>query len=212
MDILHYLINFFSGFGYLAVFVVLVLCGFGIPLPEDVTLVAGGVICALSLTANHHLNYHIMILVSFFGVVVGDGIMFALGRMLGPKVTRIPLIKMIMTPRVYIKMQGKAKKYGNKILFVARFLPGLRAPIFLTAGVSHKVSPWRFLLMDTLAALISVPVWVYLGYLFAYDLDRVLAWVSHSEMLVVIIALIIVAFIFVYHKYIKTKQIKSTAS
>lgn len=205
MDMLHYLINFFSGFGYIAVFLVLVLCGFGIPFPEDVTLVAGGVICALSLSANHHLNYHIMIIVAFLGVVVGDGVMFVLGRILGPKVTRIPLIRMILTPRVYIKMQAKAKKYGNKILFVARFLPGLRAPIFLTAGVSHKVSFWKFLLMDTLAALISVPIWVYLGFLFAYDLDRVLAWVTHSEILLVTIVSFVLITIFVYHKYIKLR-------
>lgn len=208
MDMLHYLINFFSGFGYIAVFLVLVLCGFGIPLPEDVTLVAGGVICALSLSAHHHLNYQVMIIVAFLGVVVGDGIMFVMGYILGPKVTRIPLVRMILTPRVYVKMQTKAKKYGNKILFVARFLPGLRAPIFLTAGVSHKVSFWKFLLMDTLAALISVPIWVYLGFLFAYDLDRVLTWVTHSEMLLVSIVSALVIMTVIYHKYIKLKTKK----
>ena len=60
-------------------------------------------------------------------------------------------------------MQQKFDKYGNRVLFVARFLPGLRSPIFLTAGMSGKVSFWRWILMDGMAAMISVPFWVYLG-------------------------------------------------
>ncbi len=39
----------------------------------------------------------------------------------------------------------------------------MRTPIFMTAGISRKVSVLRFIVMDGLAALISVPVWVYLG-------------------------------------------------
>ena len=38
---------FFTQYGYAAVFFVLVACGFGVPIPEDVTLVAGGVISGL---------------------------------------------------------------------------------------------------------------------------------------------------------------------
>ena len=37
----------FTEYGYLAVFVMLLICGFGIPVPEDVTLVTGGVIAGV---------------------------------------------------------------------------------------------------------------------------------------------------------------------
>ena len=67
--------TFFQQFGYFAVFWVLVLCGFGIPIPEDVTLVAGGVISGLGYT-----NVHIVFAVGMAGVLVGDGLMFLLGR------------------------------------------------------------------------------------------------------------------------------------
>ena len=68
-----------------------------------------------------------------------------------------------MTPKRYAQVQEKFEKYGNWVLFIARFLPGLRTPIFISAGISGKVSYMRFLMMDGFAALISVPVWVYLG-------------------------------------------------
>ena len=149
---------FFIQFGYLAVFMVLVLCGFGIPIPEDVTLVAGGVISGLGYT-----NVHLMALVCFLGVLVGDGLMFCLGKYFGEKILKFKLVSRLMPPKRYAQVQQKFDKYGNRVLFVARFLPGLRSPIFLTAGMSGKVSFWRWLLMDGMAAMISVPFWVYLG-------------------------------------------------
>lgn len=149
---------FFIQFGYLAVFMVLVLCGFGIPIPEDVTLVAGGVISGLGYT-----NVHLMALVCFLGVLVGDGLMFYLGKYFGEKILKFKLVSRLMPPKRYAQVQQKFDKYGNRVLFVARFLPGLRSPIFLTAGMSGKVSFWRWILMDGMAAMISVPFWVYLG-------------------------------------------------
>lgn len=210
METLHYLLEFFTMFGYIAVFLVLVACGFGLPIPEDVTLVAGGIICGLSLATDYHLDKYIMMAVALSGVLIGDGIMFSLGRIVGPKVTRMPVIRRIITPRVYIKMQEKAHRYGNKILFIARFLPGLRAPIFLTAGISHRVPLWKFLIMDGSAALISVPIWVYLGYIFAYDIDRVLFWLRKSEVLIIILILAAVFGMIVYNRAFKKKKLNQS--
>ncbi|ASK27861.1 DedA family protein [Neisseria chenwenguii] len=149
---------FFIQYGYAAVFLVLLACGFGIPIPEDITLVAGGVISGLNYT-----NAHLMVLVGLAGVLAGDGLMFAAGRIWGHKILKFKPIARVMTPKRYAQVEEKFEKYGNWVLFVARFLPGLRTPIYITAGISRKVSYLRFVLMDGLAALVSVPVWVYLG-------------------------------------------------
>lgn len=180
MEILHEMVAFFAVYGYIAVFLVLIACGFGLPVPEDITLVAGGVICGL--TAD--LNVHWMVAIALCGVIIGDGTMFTLGRLLGPRVKQLPLLRRVFTEKVYRQMQEKVHRYKHWILFVARFLPGLRAPIFITAGISRRVSLWRFLLMDGSAATISVPIWVYAGYYFAHDLDSLLSWLRHSETLV----------------------------
>ena len=47
MDLLERLITIFAENGYAAVWIALTICGLGLPLPEDVTLVAGGVIAGL---------------------------------------------------------------------------------------------------------------------------------------------------------------------
>ncbi|CBY91337.1 putative DedA-family integral membrane protein [Neisseria meningitidis WUE 2594] len=161
---------FFVEYGYAAVFFVLVICGFGVPIPEDLTLVTGGVISGMGYT-----NPHIMFAVGMLGVLVGDGIMFAAGRIWGQKILKFKPIARIMTPKRYAQVQEKFDKYGNWVLFVARFLPGLRTAVFVTAGISRKVSYLRFLIMDGLAALISVPVWIYLGEYGAHNIDWLMA-------------------------------------
>lgn len=161
---------FFVEYGYAAVFFVLVICGFGVPIPEDLTLVTGGVISGLGYT-----NSHIMFAVGMLGVLVGDGIMFAAGRVWGQKILKFKPIARVMTPKRYAQVQEKFDKYGNWVLFVARFLPGLRTAVFVTAGISRKVSYARFVMMDGLAALISVPVWIYLGEYGANNIDWLMA-------------------------------------
>ena len=161
---------FFVEYGYAAVFFVLVICGFGVSIPEDLTLVTGGVISGMGYT-----NPHIMFAVGMLGVLVGDGIMFAAGRIWGQKILRFKPIARIMTPKRYEQVQEKFDKYGNWVLFVARFLPGLRTAVFVTAGISRKVSYLRFIIMDGLAALISVPIWIYLGEYGAHNIDWLMA-------------------------------------
>jgi len=176
MDILQFLLDFFTSYGYFAVFFVLLLCGFGVPIPEDITLVAGGVISGLG-----YANVHVMFVVGMAGVLVGDAVMFTIGHVFGPKVLRFRLIARIVTPARFLAVQEKFDKYGSWVLFVARFLPGLRSPIFITAGMSGKVSYLRFLVMDGLAALISVPVWVYLGYFGASNREWLLTMVHRGQ-------------------------------
>lgn len=176
MDILQTLIDFFTHYGYFAVFFVLLICGFGVPIPEDITLVAGGVISGLGYT-----NEHWMFVVGMAGVLAGDATMFLLGRFYGSTLLQWPLVARVVTPERFVAVQAKFEKYGVWVLFVARFLPGLRSPIFITAGVTRRVPFWRFLLMDGLAALISVPVWVYLGFLGASNRDWLLTWVHRGQ-------------------------------
>ena len=106
MEILHELVFFFTAYGYIAVFLVLVACGFGLPIPEDITLIAGGVICGL---AAHMLSVHTMLAISLLGVLVGDGAMFMLGRLVGPRVKTLPLLRRVFTEKIYKKIPLRKK-------------------------------------------------------------------------------------------------------
>ncbi|HEH9820951.1 DedA family protein [Pasteurella multocida] len=200
MDIL---ISFFSDYGYFAVLFVLILCGFSLPIPEDITLVSGGVIAGLY---PNDVNVHVMLGVSMFGVLAGDSCMYWLGRFYGAKILRFRFMRKLITVKRLRLVREKFEKYGNRVLFTARFLPGLRAVIYMVSGITRRVSYTRFLLIDFFAAIISVPIWVYLGFFGAQNLD----WLHeqiHKGQLVIYILIFALA-IFLLWKWKKNKKAK----
>lgn len=176
MDLLERLVTLFAENGYASVFIALLLCGAGAPLPEDITLVAGGVIAGLG-----YVNVHIMFVVAMIGVLVGDSGMFLLGHYYGARILQWRVVSRLLTPARYAKVQEKFERYGNRLMFVARFLPGMRTAVYITAGTTHRVSFMRFLLLDGLAALISVPIWVYLGYFGADNHEWLVKWIRRGQ-------------------------------
>lgn len=190
---LDFLVSVFTQNGYVAVFIVLVICGFGLPIPEDITLVAGGVIAGLG-----YANVHVMVAVGIVGILSGDVLMFMLGRHYGERALRLRWIAYLLTPRRYALVQAKFSRYGNRLMFIARFLPGLRSPIYLTAGMTRRVSFIRFFLLDAIAALISAPIWVYLGYYGAQNHEWLLKWLDRGKVIVMVVAAIILAVIVRY--------------
>lgn len=176
MDLLQQLITIFAENGYVAVFIALMICGAGLPLPEDITLVAGGVIAGLG-----YANVHAMFALTMFGVLLGDCAIFLLGHHYGARMLKWRFVARILTPSRYAMVQQKFARYGNRMLFFGRFLPGMRTTIYVTAGMTHRVSFLRFLLIDTLAALISVPIWVYLGYFGADNHQWLILWLRRGQ-------------------------------
>jgi uncharacterized membrane protein YdjX (TVP38/TMEM64 family) len=122
----------------------------------------------------------LVILISYLGVIAGDSLMFFLGAFYGRKLTQHwPFSKLIPQERL-IAMSGKLNKQGNRLIFIARFMPGLRAPIFFSAGTLHL--PYRiFLLYDGLAALISIPAIVCTVHYFGDELEKVLHTIRKVE-------------------------------
>jgi cobalt transport protein cbiM len=193
---MEFLISFFSDYGYFAVLFVLIICGFGVPIPEDITLVSGGVISGLGYT-----NVHIMLVVSLFGVLLGDSTMYWLGRIYGTKILRFRPIRRFLTLDRLRIVRSKFEQYGNRVLFVARFLPGLRAPIYMVAGITRRVSFIRFLLLDFFAAIISVPIWVYLGDLGASNLDWLHEQIKKGQSIIyILIALLALYLVWKWRK------------
>ncbi|EOQ95453.1 SNARE-like domain protein [Leptospira wolbachii serovar Codice str. CDC] len=179
MDFLQTLVSIFMQYGYFAVFGILILCGFGLPVPEDISLTAGGVISGLG-----YANVHIMFLVGMAGVLLGDCFVFWLGSYYGEKALTLPVLRTVLHPERFDKVREQFKKYGRWVVFFGRFMPGLRMPIFFTAGTSKQISFIRFLFTDGFAALISVPIWVYLGYYGAHNFDELMGWVRNGQTII----------------------------
>lgn len=139
-------------------FAVLLLCGLGLPIPEDIVLIAAGALGVLDERSWIYVSA-----IMYAGVMGGDSIIFLAGRFFGRRLRATPWFQRIFPSAKQDKVEVLFERHGSTGMFLGRFLPGLRAPIFFTAG-SMKVSYFKFLCFDGFAALISVPFFVWLGH------------------------------------------------
>ena len=184
----EFLLGFQGPTAYALVFFILLACGFGIPIPEDITLIAAGILAYYKAA-----DVWGMIAIGLAGVMVGDGAMFMLGRRYGLAIAKKPIIAKIL-PEARIQYVSEVlKKRGNKILFAARFMPGLRSPLFFTAG-ALGVPTRVFFCYDGMAALISVPAIIYSVYHFGHEMETIIATIRKANHGIVLVILLVVGF------------------
>ncbi|HWP48193.1 MAG TPA: DedA family protein [Candidatus Limnocylindrales bacterium] len=153
-------------FTYAGIFVVLLLCGLGLPLPEETVIVAGGFLAYKGYT-----NLYMTIVVLVIGALTGDGIIYLLGRKWGDRVLGIKFLHTFLTKDKIQKTREYFDKYGDKAVFLARFFAGIRPVTFFMAG-TMGMKPKMFLLMDGLASVISIPLNTTLVYYLGADIEH----------------------------------------
>jgi len=163
---------------YAIIFGVLLACGLGLPLPEDVSLILGGY-----LVHNGAARLPLMMVTGFLGILIGDSIIFFLGRKVGSKVGKSPggLLGRVITPERRAKVEALFAKHGQKIVMAARFMPGVRAVTYFTAG-SAGMKYLRFIFFDGAAALASAPLFVFLGYYFGGELEMLITELKRGKL------------------------------
>ena len=164
---------------YVLLFFLLILCGLGFPMPEELVLLAGG-----ALVASDTLHPVHTFVATFLGVIIGDGLLFSLGRGLASRMTSSAYAARWLSPQRLLKSEAFFIRHGSMAVFLVRFIPGLRAPVFLLAGTS-SIGFGRFLIMDMLAALFFVPLISWIGYVCADHFDGIAAWFRSMEQAVV---------------------------
>ncbi|MEW6613877.1 MAG: DedA family protein [Thermodesulfobacteriota bacterium] len=187
-------------FIYLALFSVLILAGLGVPIPEDVALIGGGF-----LAYGGFSNLTITFIVCFFGVILGDIAVFSMGRRWGDSVIKHRHFVRVISERKLTHARNFFKAHGSKTIFMARFILGFRVVAFVTAGIL-KMKASHFITINTLAALISVPVLVFIGYLFGANIDVVIKVVKRADVLIIISLSLVIGLTVVYHIWKKRKK------
>lgn len=169
---LPYLVDLAESSPYVVLFFVLTLCGIGLPLPEDVPMILAGI-----FVAKGDMHFAGALAISIAGVLAGDTLLYLAGRRLGKKALRSPLIEKKLGKRRLRRLRALYRLRGDRVVFFARFVMGVRLVAFFLAG-ALAVRYRRFLLLDGLGALLSVPVWIalgtWLGHTYGDDIQKVL--------------------------------------
>jgi len=147
-------------YSYFGVLGLLCSAGVGAPISEDLVLIAGG-----AVIAHGDGSLPLMMVVGWVGVVAGDSLLFRIGRHLGPKAARQRYLSRVLTPARVERVRQYYRRFGMLTVAGVRFIPGLRATTILLSG-SSGLSFRKFVAADGLAAMVTAPLLIWLGYRF----------------------------------------------
>jgi membrane protein DedA with SNARE-associated domain len=189
---------------YITAFASLVAAGLGAPIPEELPVVGAGVWAALETTTETYGAYRFLILpVCILGVVISDVLLYTIGRKFGTRILETRFFKRLMPPARREEIEKNFHIHGIKVLLFARFLPGIRSPIFIMAGVL-KLPVKRFVIADGIYAIPGVSLLFFLAWYFGDQFVELINSFEHGvsaylkPMLILLVLLGIIAYM-VWH-------------
>jgi membrane protein DedA with SNARE-associated domain len=159
----------FESGSYLGIFLFMVLTGCGMPLPEEVAIVFAGV-----QSSQRDLWWPAAFASCLLGALVGDAVMYGLGRRFGHSLLRRkPKLAWLLHAEREKQFEQAIERHGFKVMLLARFMVGVRGPAYLAAGVVRM--PFRrFLVWDSVCASVVVGAFFAVSYYFGKDIARLL--------------------------------------
>lgn len=152
----------------------MVLSTLVVPLPEELALLGVGYLAhqgAATLAGAY--------LAALAGVLIGDTVTFLLGRGLLPRFLASRWGRKVVNPGMRRWAEQLVREHQLRAILLARFLVGLRGPVYLAIGAA-KPPAWKFLALNGVIALVEVGIIVGLGYEFgaSHALAKDIRWLE----------------------------------
>jgi len=156
------LINLLKEYGYIILFIWSIAEG-------ETGLVMAGI---LSHTGD--MNLWLSIVVAALGGFIGDQIYYYIGRL-----NKDWVLKELNAHRSkFAKAKLLLRKYGGWVIFVQRFIYGMRTIIPMTIGVLGY-DPKKYALINLISAFVWASVTIIPSYIFGEELLAALKWLKH---------------------------------
>jgi membrane protein DedA with SNARE-associated domain len=194
------LLSLIAHHGYLVIFLVVLAESIEVPLPAALALIAGG-----AAAASGTLHIYGVFVVAIVAMLLGDSVMFLLGRHTGWALLGF-LCKVSINPETCILRSAESfYKRGKTTLVIAKFLPGVNTMAPPLAG-SMKMPYEQFLRLDLAGTSLYAGAYCVLGYVFrdfVAAITRGVQTAGRVVEIVVLVALIVyLAYrIGLYHKH-----------
>jgi len=177
-------------------FLLLFSCGLGMPLPEDIPLLAAG-----GMVAAGQMNLALAAICGWAGIIGGDCVLYYLGKSFGSEVSKIPFIGRHVSEERMRYVEKLFERWGVWVVAVGRMFAGIRGAMVVVAGAT-RFTFWKFIIADSLAAIVSGGLFLYLGFVFSRRLRDLNEHVHQAKRWILIgcILLVIAVVVFVWIK------------
>ncbi|MBC7429015.1 MAG: DedA family protein [Bacteriovorax sp.] len=189
---------------YSIVAAMMFLSSFGLPLPEEVTILALGIMVHMGKHPDQYppppgvvyqpLHVFTAMTVCFFSIMISDFIVYYIGKRFGASPFVHKLFRRFLGENSLERSRTMIHKHRFLVPAIFRFTPGIRFPGHLSCGMMG-ISTFTFLMADGLAALISVPTQVYV---FAKYGEVILSTIKEIKHYALIITAVLVAAYLIY--------------
>jgi membrane protein DedA with SNARE-associated domain len=192
--------TFVEHFPYMGIYILLILGEIGLPFPEDATLILSGFLIAQKVT-----KLLPTLMVVYSGLLLTDFSLYWVGKKYGRKVIDHKRFRRILSAEKLLTLEGKFRKRGIYVVLVGRHFLGIRAQIFLAAGVM-RMSSLKFIMADAASAILTMTLMVGIGFLGGNSIKVLQKDVKKIEHIGIFILAILFTGWMIYN-YVKNKKI-----
>lgn len=172
------------------------MIGFPLPLPGEFLLTYYGF-----LVNQQKLNWLLIILIASSGTIIGITILYFVGSVFGAKFINQYGFYIHLGPKMLDKTSIWFNKYGNSLLVIAYFIPGVRSITGYFSGIM-KVSYKKFALNSYIGAFLWTATFISFGKVLGNN------WKQYHSIFMryLIIGVLIISLIIIVNLYRKFKQ------
>lgn len=196
---MEYIITFMETYGYVAMFIAMVLENANVPIPSEIVLGFAGYLIAQGV-----FDMHTTMVVGVLAGLVGSILSYWMGEY-GGRPLLLKYGKYIFFNEHKFKMaETLFNKYGGAAVFIGRLLPGIRTFISFPAGMA-KYPMWHFVIWTVLGTIPWTILLVYLGHLLGEHWQDLIKY-NHEFMLVLGVVIIVVLGVFGIRYWMNRKK------
>ncbi len=194
MESLEATLPYLVRYSYLGVYGLILLFSTALPFSKTLVIVGAGILASQGIGS---LPGYLM--VSLAGLVTADSVYYSLGYLFGERVLGWKTVSGPRNQQRFREAEARFRRHDGFAVFSARFLPFLRCPIFVVAGMS-RMFPLRFLLADFLSACLLAPVAISLGYFFGENRELLVRYIKGGEYVLALVVCLLLVFLFFFPK------------
>jgi membrane protein DedA with SNARE-associated domain len=183
----HNIAQVLETWGYIGIFLCVFVGNLGLPVPEESVVLAAGFLAGRDI-----MDLKAVLVVAFISAVIGDNFGYMLGRTGGRTVMlRVAGSSSWMRWR-YLWFKAFFDAHGNKTIFLARFVAGLRFMAGPMAG-ALRMPFWRFFGWNVSGAAVWCAAVAYLGFILGDRWEAVAGHLHSASQWLMIVTVIVMA-------------------
>lgn len=189
--IFHFATTIITKTSYFGISMAMTLESMVVPLPSEAVMPFAGF-----LWFEHKLSFWGIVLASTLGSIIGSLISYYVGAYGGRPLVRKFGKYVLLNEHHLDKTERFFAKYGDKTIFISRFIPVVRHLISIPAGVG-RMNIFKFSIYTIIGAGLWNSFLIYLGYQLGSNWQIIRQWGEIIDIILVILIIAAIAF-FIY--------------